>query len=147
MKVAVVIATHGRPSEIEQVLLGIRSSNLPISTVVVIDSSEGILAEQTKLAVSNFSDLGVEYSHTQVKSANVQRNLGISKLELQHFDFIQVLDDDTVPSPDYIERLATLISSDDSIVGASGTTRSVTRRTWSQSLKALPFVFFWVGIL
>lgn len=99
-KVAVVIPTRNRLSELRKLLNCLEKQSNPIFQVVVVDSSDGLECQE----VCARSTLPIEYIHTTTRSAAIQRNMGMDKLhsEVTHLSF---LDDDVIVETDYLARL------------------------------------------
>lgn len=140
LKIAVVIATFGRPDELRQVMVGLSKSDLVPSKIVIVDASGEELAKKNRQIMQTFSTLPISYLTHKVGSANRQRNAGIQALDLKSYDYVQILDDDTVPSKNYLSQVMNLLEEDKALIGASGTTRSIQRRTPIQKFRSLPFV-------
>lgn len=87
---------------------------MPINEVIVIDSSD-----QKTCVESNFgADVRFEHIQVTIKSAAIQRNLGMD-LVSDKCDFLCFLDDDVLPDSSYISRLVSgLIQSQG--IGISG---------------------------
>lgn len=143
-RIGVVIATYGRPKELRRALAAIGAQSVSIKKVVVVDSSRPEAAIENGRVCAE-STLAVTYLTCDTPSSTVQRNVGIKALLESGVDFVQVLDDDTMPAGDYIERLLRLIENEPGSVGASGVTKpDVSPLTKAQILSK--FIFALVGL-
>jgi GT2 family glycosyltransferase len=99
-KVAVVVPTRNRLSDLRNLLRCLEQQNQPIFQMVVVDSSDSLDCQE----LCKNSKLPIEYIHTTVRSAAIQRNMGMEKLQsdITHLAF---LDDDVVVDADFLERL------------------------------------------
>ena len=121
--VGILIATYGRPDELTETLRSLAVLDSPVEKIVVVDASPDPTRHEVEAAVLKASDfLPVEYLYSYIASSCVQRNIGATRLLDYGVDYIQVIDDDTRPSPDYVSRLLKLLNSFPNAVGASGVT-------------------------
>jgi GT2 family glycosyltransferase len=113
-KVAVVVPTRNRLSELKNLLKCLEKQDQPIFQMVIVDSSNSMDCQE----LCENSKMPIEYVHTAVKSAAIQRNMGIERLrsEITHLAF---LDDDVVVEADYLTRLIDELELNDG-VGISG---------------------------
>lgn len=113
-QLAVVIPTRNRPRDLANLLSCLEDQKGLINQVVVIDSSDNDDSEK----VCQRSKLPIEYNHTELKSAAIQRNMGMTKVDLKttHLGF---LDDDVKIEPDYFLRLVHELT-DKNAIGISG---------------------------
>lgn len=118
----VVIGTFQRPDQLERTLAALSRSSKAPGPVFVVDSSSSEFAQSTKLVCerAHRKGLDVTYTHTDVKSVNVQRNIGIKRLLDIGADFIQVLDDDTAPEKDFLRILSDFLVQNPEAAGVSG---------------------------
>ena len=144
VRFGVVVATYSRPLELAKALTFISTQAVKPVAVVVVDSSPSEDALKTKEACSNSPEnLSVTYLKSNTASSTVQRNEGIEELLKHNLDFIQVLDDDTMPSVDYCQRLIEVLLKYPSAVGASGVTvPTPPKPTFTQSVGRFIFVLF-----
>lgn len=117
-----LIATYNRPSELRSVLEAVRNSTHKVSAVVIVDASEPMIAKLVETMCLDFADLSVRYIRSERGSLCHQRNLGKKHLAQLDIDYVQVLDDDTRPAPDYIGILAMELDGNEKVVGVSGIT-------------------------
>ena len=113
-QLAVVIPTRNRPTDLTNLLSCLEDQEGLINQVIIIDSSDNNDSER----ICRQSKLPLEYNHTDVKSAAIQRNIGISKVDFKttHVGF---LDDDVRIEPDYFLRLVHELT-EKNAVGISG---------------------------
>lgn len=99
-KVAVVVPTRNRLSDLRDLLGCLEHQTQAIFQVVVVDSSDALDCQE----LCKNAKLSIEYIHTNIRSAAIQRNMGIEKLrsDITHLSF---LDDDVVVGADYLARL------------------------------------------
>jgi GT2 family glycosyltransferase len=120
--VAVVIATRNRPDHLAQVINGLSEQTLRPSVVVVCDSSDPEHSEATAKVV-NRSSLESRLVISNVRSLTVQKNTALDELQVRRdIEFIQILDDDTVPDAMHLETLSATLRENPTAVGASGVT-------------------------
>jgi GT2 family glycosyltransferase len=108
-RIAVVIASRGRPLEVSYALHALKTQTMPPSNIV--------------LSVESPADIpphdGEVTSITGPSGLTRQRNRGM-ELVLANSDIIVFFDDDFLPSAKAIAGIAELFQSDSRIVGASG---------------------------
>jgi len=114
LNLAVVIPTLNRPQRLKQILGDIQKQTVKPTRIFVIDSSPTVSAVDV-------SDLNIEIVQTKIKSAAVQRNIGIDLISnsVEVFDFVGFLDDDVRIESDYFELLIQFLR-DKAAVGVSG---------------------------
>jgi GT2 family glycosyltransferase len=95
----VIIPTRNRKKELNNVLQAIDFTNSTIDKVIVIDSSNKSLRGKNYSKNSKFV-----YFHTKIKSAAIQRNIGMS-LVSDNCKFLAFLDDDVIPDREYFNQL------------------------------------------
>ena len=81
--------------------------------IIIVDSSETLFT-----APELAENITLNYIHTQIKSAAIQRNIGLQNVK-KNTQTLYFLDDDTFPTEGYFEKLENLLS-DPSVVGVSG---------------------------
>lgn len=122
-KVAVLIATYGRTEDLGQVLRALSQQSNPPACVVVVDSSLAPDALHNQELISKFSeDLKLDYLLGTKASLTSQKNQGIQHLKSLGIDFVQILDDDTVPGVASLQRAAEFLQGHPEFVGISGVT-------------------------
>lgn len=122
-KVGVVIASFRRPHELEKVLDSLTLSSQPIETIAVVDASPEAIKPAIETVISRSSLKNkIQLLHSDLASLCHQRNLGIAEMRKQNINFVQILDDDTSPSPTYIKTLFDFLAAHPDAVGISGFT-------------------------
>lgn len=123
-RLGVVIPTRNRPHLLSALLTSLHEQTLPVSSLVVVDSSDP--AEQSAArSVVEQEWPGACFVQSTRASLPVQKNLGIRTLQaLQPVDYVAFMDDDVRPDAEYFARLVGLMEEETGrdIVGASGTT-------------------------
>lgn len=114
LQLAVVIPTRNRPKDLANLLSCLEDQEGLINQVVVVDSSDNDDSEK----ICRRSKLPLEYKHTDMKSAAIQRNIGMTRIDLKttHLGF---LDDDVKIEPDYFLQLVHELTEKNAI-GISG---------------------------
>jgi GT2 family glycosyltransferase len=110
MRIAVVIATLGRPEEVGQLLARLDRQTLPPSTVVLSVESAADLPPGLAEAVQVISG---------PRGSCVQRNRGIDLVQ-GDCDLIAFFDDDYLPSDRALEGMAALFRDNPDVVSATG---------------------------
>ncbi|MFA6074535.1 MAG: glycosyltransferase family A protein [Negativicutes bacterium] len=99
MKIAVIIATRNRKSELCKALLSLnRQTFLPVE-VIIVDSSDELITFDADM----FSKLSIKLFRS-ISSLVVQRNTGLKQVSVTT-DVIVFLDDDVELENDYLEKL------------------------------------------
>jgi hypothetical protein len=112
IRVAVILATKGRPQAIPE-LIGLLERQSLAPSIIVISASAA-----SDINVPPETDLNVEYIFGPAGSA-AQRNRGLEKVR-SCADVAVFFDDDFAPAGNWIEQCAGLFSSESSIAGANG---------------------------
>lgn len=97
--------------------------------IIVVDSSNTKNHDQI-LTQNN----RVRYFHTDIKSAAIQRNIGLNEIS-KECKYVAFLDDDVTPNFDYFDKLISLLK-EKNAVGVSGFARNSKRQS-SNKLKHL----------
>lgn len=120
--IAVVIATRNRPNHLAEVIDGLSAQTIRPTIIVICDSSDPEFRVHTSDVV-NRSALEFTFIRSNVRSLTVQKNTALDELQQRSgIEFIQVLDDDTVPDAMHLESLSTTLRENPTAVGASGVT-------------------------
>jgi len=124
----VVIPTRNREPELLRLVNNLLSLKDTFE-VIIVDSSnaqshEKIITEHKR----------VRYIYTDIKSAAIQRNIGLSKIS-QSCKYVAFLDDDVMPNSEYFGKLVSLLRKKNA-VGVSGLARNSKRQS---SNKLNPF--------
>lgn len=114
-RVAIVVPTLNRRSHMDQLIENLSGLSIQPRVVVIVDASEEIY-------VSNSKTLDIRVIASQIKSAAVQRNMGVEytkglNLEL---DYLAFLDDDVRVSSEYLKELHETLLEKPDAVGVSG---------------------------
>jgi glycosyltransferase involved in cell wall biosynthesis len=105
----VVIATANRPDPLCACIRSLRAQTSRCHTVIVIDSSDNADSEQMLSAFPQDNNPAILYIHTSVRSAAVQRNIGI---QASKADIVFFLDDDVLLESTFVEELLLVFSDD-----------------------------------
>ena len=119
-RVAVVIATYGRPKSLSKVLESLRTQTLRPDRVVIVDATPNATIDNPPFLQTK-SDLKIDYLVSGIGSLPAQKNLGIDFLKKNwDGDYVQILDDDTQPQPNFLELLSKTLKTQGDYVGVSG---------------------------
>lgn len=115
--ISVVIPTLNRHTVLNELVSHLLSFK-DIDEIIIVDSSDKLNSE-----VLNSQDKKINYTKTQIKSAAVQRNIGLDLVSTKstHVAFI---DDDTWPEKDYFLKLEKTMNKFNA-VGVSGITNDL----------------------
>jgi len=127
--ITVIIPTCNRPVELETLLEKISHQTKGVTSVLIIDSSDNPF----RIVSSNRWTFDLSIHHVTIKSAAVQRNIGLEMLS-RDCEYLCFLDDDVEPHPDYIYRLVDGLEKTKGI-GISGIALNPTKR---DSLRTKP---------
>ena len=112
LRVAVIIATKGRPQALNRLLRWLEHQTLAPSVVVVSATESGDTGGP--IATSQ----PIEYIYGSAGSC-IQRNRALERIK-DRADVVIFFDDDFTPAPTWLERCASAFASDRNIVGMSG---------------------------
>jgi GT2 family glycosyltransferase len=112
LRVAVIIATKGRPQALNRLLRWLEHQTLAPSVVVVSATESGDTGG--RIATSQ----PVEYIYGSAGSC-IQRNRALERIK-DRADLVIFFDDDFAPAATWLERCASAFASDRNIVGMSG---------------------------
>jgi len=119
--IGVLIASYRRPDELRKVLEAVANSSCDVKCVVIVDASPLDVKPAVERVVKESALKGkIHLLHSERASLCHQRNLGIRELQRSGVDLVQILDDDTSPTPDYIAKLSQVMSAHPGAIGASG---------------------------
>jgi GT2 family glycosyltransferase len=113
IRVAVILATKGRPQAIAE-LLGLLEKQSCAPAVIVISATE-----PSDIGATPATNLNLEYLFGPAGSS-VQRNRGLERVRTRA-DLAIFFDDDFAPAENWIEQCMQLFSSAANIAGANGT--------------------------
>jgi glycosyltransferase involved in cell wall biosynthesis len=113
--IAVVIPTRNRSEYVKEILRDLELQSLHPEITIIVDSSDETF--EPKFAYTNLKIIP-----TKIKSAAVQRNIGLDYLQNfpKWFDFVAFLDDDIRIDSDYLEKLSQLLLDRAEVIGTSG---------------------------
>jgi hypothetical protein len=112
VRIAVIVATKGRPQAVNQ-LLRLLEEQTRLPSVVVVSATE-----RADIQDSMPTSLVVEYIFGPA-GTSCQRNRALEKTR-DCSDIVVFFDDDFAPSPTWLEHCANAFTSDSSVVGISG---------------------------
>ena len=116
MRIVAVVVTRDRPQLLLQVLAALQSQHLPPDHVVVVDNGSG---PETRAVLARFPVLEVLRPGGNLGGAGGFA-LGMRQALAGGCDWIWLLDDDAVPRPDALARLAKALASHIGAAGAPG---------------------------
>jgi glycosyltransferase involved in cell wall biosynthesis len=113
--IAVVIPTRNRSEYVKEILRDLELQSLHPEITILVDSSDETFEPK-------FSYMNLKIIPTKIKSAAVQRNIGLDYLQNfpKWFDFVAFLDDDIRIDSDYLEKLSQLLLDRAEVIGTSG---------------------------
>ena len=138
--ISVLIATRNRPKLLVNLLNNINSQSVKPNLIVVVDSSDS--NHQVRNLASIKKNLNIKYLNTDIRSAAIQRNIGLDLIPI-NTKFIFVLDDDVIVERDYIEQIIKNFT-DKSIVGISGVSRNnkaISKNQFSNLVRRIFFLY------
>jgi len=110
--ISIVIPTRNRPDLLTRLVSSLESAIDIKHEIIIVDSSDFDKSSENLVSFKY-----VRYYRTDLKSAAIQRNIGIDKIE--NTDFVFFLDDDVLPGTNYFQDVLASFE-DASIVGVSG---------------------------
>ncbi len=118
MKVSLIICTYMRPTALVTLLESVIGQTVPPEEVLIIDGSTD---SKTAKAVEGISLKSIRYFKVSEHERGLtkQRNFGLSKLNSTS-EIICFLDDDTVLTSNYFEKIVDSFKSDINITGVGG---------------------------
>ena len=134
-KLFVIIPTRNRKISLLQVLDSLDEQTYTPNLVIIIDSSD----EELDIDSHFYPNLEIKLISTNIKSAAVQRNIGLDELRGEE-GFVAFLDDDTFPSKLYLEQLYNRIE-DLNCVGVSGVTQNKFVSSCDGRSRGIPGIF------
>lgn len=112
--ISVIIPTRNRELLLQSLVERLTSQTTLPNEIIIVDSSDKPKTAYLKMN----SQIDYKYIHTKIKSAAIQRNIGLKNLNLNS-NFVFFLDDDVVPEPGYISNLMKHLNNEAN-VGVSG---------------------------
>jgi len=117
MRVFVVVATKGRPTETGRLMTELARQTVQPARVIVVGTSPDDVAGVTQAAPG----LEIETVLASKPGLTRQRNIGIDRLGLlATSDIVAFFDDDFRPARDWLQRAEATFDSDPSVVALSG---------------------------
>ena len=113
MSLSVIIPTRNRKIQLKKLVNYLLNNFREINRIIIVDSSDNLVNKANFLNNSK-----VIYISSDIKSAAIQRNIGLSYLKPK-CKFVAFLDDDVRPPLDYFKKLILLLQRNN-VVGASG---------------------------
>lgn len=110
--ISVIIPTKNRPELLNSLITKILEFGLKSLEIIVVDSSD-----EPKQSLNLMHKPNVKYILTTIKSAAIQRNIGIENAKNSKFIFF--LDDDVFPDESYFEKCLTHLKREE-VIGVSG---------------------------
>ena len=110
--ISIIIPTRNRPELLSSLVTRLLSFGLHQFEIIVVDSSDATRQTPDFLSLSN-----VQYVTTNIKSAAIQRNIGIEHLSKSEYVFF--LDDDVFPEHSYFDKCLLHLKRE-GVVGVSG---------------------------
>ena len=130
----IIIPTRNREKELTNLLEALNQTNSVIHQIIIIDSSDEI---SNNLVYS--SNRKILYHHTLIKSAAIQRNIGIEFVNT-NCQFLAFLDDDVLPNIDYFDKLINTLNNKNA-VGVSGKAISFKKPNSSKLFQMYRYLF------
>ena len=110
---SVVIPTRNRPDLLKSCLKRILDNSILPSQIIIVDSSD-----YNQRINNTYSDTRIVYQTTEIKSAAIQRNIGM-ELVSEPTKYLAFLDDDVQIESNYFSKLIDTLNSTEAI-GVSG---------------------------
>ena len=137
--ISVIVPTRNRPELLFR-LIGILRKILGVNDeIIIVDSSD-----TDKCFPERYHDSRVKYHVTSIRSAAVQRNIGLELRSNSNFTFF--LDDDVIPNSDYFSLSLGALGETNSI-GVSGIAINSQKSTSRETPKGLSRLFHRVFLL
>ena len=121
-KLEVVIPTRNRNILLLETLANLNLQTYPITKVYIVDSSD------IPLVIENQYRFELNYIHTGIQSAAIQRNIGLSSVSID-CSFVGFIDDDVRVPRDYFKSLIDILNKSDGIGACGITSDSVNSKT------------------
>ena len=105
MSVSVIIPTRNRKVLLKKLVIDLLKNFKQVDQIIIVDSSN-VSENQTKF----LNNIKVLYIHSEIRSAAIQRNIGLSFVKPK-CKYVAFLDDDVSPPTNYFVDLIALIKS------------------------------------
>jgi GT2 family glycosyltransferase len=112
-KFSIIVPTRNRKELLINLIKTINLEDENLTELIIVDSSDRNI--ESEIAILNRK---IRYLFTEIRSASIQRNLGV-KYASSNSKYIFFLDDDVKPDKDYFKSLLSTIKQNGAI-GASG---------------------------
>jgi glycosyltransferase involved in cell wall biosynthesis len=109
---SIIVPTRNRPELLNRLVKVLVPQLIDGDELIIVDSSDPTLLSQNLSSVAR-----VKYLMTKIRSAAVQRNIGLEHLGNSKYVFF--LDDDVIPNADYFEKCINILNKSNA-VGVSG---------------------------
>lgn len=137
--VALIVCTRNRVGEITGLLGCLQEMAIVPNRIIVVDSSERLMANEVRALCESASNLEVTYIHS-LYGAPHQKNVGLdhlAKLDFAETELVAFLDDDIVPNEKYFEKLISLFKGNSEVFCFGGFDRKLTRPKVTKLRQAL----------
>jgi hypothetical protein len=124
-KLNIIIPTKDRMQQVNNLVEHLLNFPL-VQKIIIVDSSEN-----SNLQLAGTPDRRISYIHCEIKSAAIQRNIGLDSI-VEEIDYLAFLDDDTFPKFDYFENLIGILN-DKKATGVSGITSDIFNKLTSKA--------------
>ena len=112
-KFSIIVPTRNRKELLVNLIKTINLEDENLTELIIVDSSDRNI--ESEIAILNKK---IRYLFTDIRSASIQRNLGVKRAS-SNSKYILFLDDDVKPDKDYFKSLLSTIKQNGAI-GASG---------------------------
>ena len=128
--ISIVIPTRNRPELLARLVNNLISNVHCDYEIIIVDSSDEMYSSESLMKIKN-----IRYYRTDIKSAAIQRNIGIEKIAMT--DYLFFMDDDVLPDNNYFNLCLETLK-DEQVAGVSGVAISNKNR----KLRVPPSGFF-----
>jgi GT2 family glycosyltransferase len=130
-ELVVIIPTRDRPAYLTQTISALERQEHPADRIVIVDASDSERGEEVSATCARRL-IPITVLKAHVPSLTGQRNQGIDHVldTMRDVRIVQFMDDDVLPAPDYLGKVARILAADlsKSIGGVSGVTEHVSSR-------------------
>jgi len=105
MSITVIIPTRNRKIILKKLVNNLLLNFKQINQIIIVDSSD-----KTEIKAKYLTNKKIVYVHSKIKSAAIQRNIGLSFVQPNR-KYVAFLDDDVIPPSNYFTDLITLLKS------------------------------------
>jgi len=112
-KFSIIVPTRNRKKLLVNLIKTINLEDENLNELIIVDSSDKNV--ENEIAILNKK---INYFFTDIRSASIQRNLGVKQIS-SNSKYVFFLDDDIKPEKDYFDSLLSTIKQS-SAIGASG---------------------------